>query len=81
MPVAALAAAAVVVIVAVVVVVVAAAAAVIVVVMVVVEKRFSLTQPWVVLFSDLGIYQSPGRTRRRTCAVPRKALSSAAQPH
>ena len=79
MPVAALAAAAVVVIVAVVVVV--AATAVVVVVMVVVEKKFAPTQPWVVLFSDLGIYQSPGRTRRRTCAVPRKALSSAAQPH
>ena len=40
------------------------------------KKMFSLTLPWVVLFSDSGLYQSPGslRTRRRTCAIPRKAL-------
>ena len=40
------------------------------------KKKFSLTLPWVVLFSDSGLYQSPEslRTRRRTCAVPRRAL-------
>ena len=40
------------------------------------EKKLSLTLPWVVLFSDSGLYQSPGslRTRRRTCAVPRRVL-------
>ena len=49
---------------------------VVAVVVVVVEKKFSLTLPWVVLFSDSRLYQSPGslRTRRRTCAVPRRAL-------
>ena len=42
----------------------------------IVVVKFSLTLPWVVLFSGSGLYQSPGslRTRRRTCAVPRRAL-------
>ena len=40
------------------------------------RKKFFLTLPWVVSFSDSGLYQSPGslRTCRRTCAVPRRAL-------
>ena len=40
------------------------------------RKKFSLTLPWVLLFPDSGLYQSPEslRTRRRTCAVPRRAL-------
>ena len=48
----------------------------VIVAVVVVEKKFLLTLPWVVLFSDSGLYQSPGslRTRRRTCAVPRRTL-------
>ena len=37
---------------------------------------FSFTLPWVVLFSDSELYQSPAslRTRRRTFAIPRRVL-------
>ena len=39
-------------------------------------KKFFLTQPWVVLFSNSGLDQSLENLciRRRTCAVPRKVL-------
>ena len=54
---------------------------IVIIMILIVKKKFSLTLPWVVLFSDSGLYQSPGslRTRRRTCAIGGR--SSAAQPH
>ena len=40
------------------------------------KKILFFTLPWVVLFSDSGLYQSPEslRTLRRSCAVSRRAL-------
>ena len=54
---------------------------VVVVVVVVVEKKFSLTLPWVVLFSDSGLYQSSGSLRVGGLAPFLGGRFSAAQPH